>query len=118
MFIGLLIVANIYLYATFLSGLFRTFMVSLWIWALVFWLGVQVYVPPLLIHQEDKNILLIFRNAVLITLRAPLFSLSLVGLLLLTVVIIGVFMVPLILIAMPLISIIENKALLTFLEHS
>ena len=115
--VTLVIVANIYFYTTQFNGWFQGFMVSMSIWALVSWLGVQVYTFPLLIHQENVHALMIFRNAILITLRHPLLTLSLLVSLLLAVVIGGVFTIPLILIVKPLISLIQSNALLTVIQH-
>lgn len=45
-----------------------------WLLALLFWLVMHFYVYPLIIEQEQKRTLLIYRNAALIALARPLFT--------------------------------------------
>jgi hypothetical protein len=53
-----------------LSGLLAV----LWLYVLLTWFAAHLYVYPLIIEQEVKGILVIYRNALLMTVSRPLFS--------------------------------------------
>jgi hypothetical protein len=53
-----------------LSGLLAV----LWLYVLLTWFAAHLYVYPLIIEQEVKSILVIYRNALLMTVSRPLFS--------------------------------------------
>jgi uncharacterized membrane protein YesL len=46
------------------------------IWALLFWLAVQIYLYPLMVYQEDVRLRLLLKNASLLTLAYPFFALG------------------------------------------
>lgn len=46
----------------------------LWIYVLLIWLTAQVYVFPLLVVMEEPRVLVIYRNALLLALSQPLFT--------------------------------------------
>jgi hypothetical protein len=50
---------------------------AVWLLALLFWLMIHLYVYPLLMRQEVHGILLLYRNAALMTLARPIFTISL-----------------------------------------
>jgi len=82
---------------------------------LLFWLGMNVYTFPLLIAQEDKKIVLILKNAALLTLANPLFTFALLSLLAL-IILIGAFITgPFLLVSPSIIATIESQALATLL---
>ena len=51
------------------------FMEILWLYVLLMWLGIQLYVYPLVYEHTQKRALLIYRNAVILTASNPVFSL-------------------------------------------
>ncbi|MDY7039846.1 MAG: hypothetical protein SVX38_03180 [Chloroflexota bacterium] len=57
------------------------------VYALIVWLGTQVYALPLLVRMEDQRTFPILRNALLLCLGYPLFTLTLLALLTLTLII-------------------------------
>jgi len=46
----------------------------LWLYVLLTWFAAHLYVYPLMMEQEAKGILVIYRNALLITVSRPLFT--------------------------------------------
>ena len=56
-------------------------------YAVLVWLGMQIYLFPLLIEQSDKSIRLIFKNALLLTIKNPGFTFTF-GLLLLSMILV------------------------------
>jgi hypothetical protein len=50
-----------------------------WTLTLLFWLGVHLYVAPLLLAQAEARVLLAYRNAVVIMLSRPVASLTVSG---------------------------------------
>ena len=100
---------NAFFYLSRCSGWLR--LISLpWFYALTFWLISQIYVFLLLIEQHDKRILLIFKNALVLTLQNPLFTL-IISLLLILSMVVTLGIVPLaIFLSMSLFTLIQNKA--------
>jgi uncharacterized membrane protein YesL len=85
------------------------------IWALAFWLVIQIYLFPLMIHQEDKRFRLMFKNASLLSLAYPFFALAiLIGLVLVTA-LSGFLIILLPTVWMPLVTLINNRALVSSL---
>ena len=54
---------------------------------MLLWVSMQLYLFPLLIEQEDKRIRLVFRNAVVLALGNPIFTIVF-GLLLVSVILV------------------------------
>jgi uncharacterized membrane protein YesL len=75
------IVFNIGFYATRTDGLLRLTTI-LWLYGLWFWLGMHLYLVPLLHHVQAPRLLDLYRRAALITLGQAVSSLALVLLLL------------------------------------
>lgn len=112
--VTILLIVNILFYLNQPSWLF--YLTILWIYLIIIWLGVLTYVFPLAIEQEDKSIKLIYRNAVLLAVGRPLFTLviALVQLLLLGI---SIALSPLLLLVyVPLSGLISNHALAMSLE--
>jgi uncharacterized membrane protein YesL len=70
---------NVIFYAG-LHSAFAGLLTIVWLYILLTWLAVHLYVFPLLIEQEVKGALLVYRNAVVIAITRPLFTLILVPL--------------------------------------
>jgi len=60
------------------------FVAVLWAYGLLFWLAIHVYVYPLLFRQDELSVPRLYRNAFLIVIGRPLFSLTVLVLWLLT----------------------------------
>ncbi|MHB0875545.1 MAG: DUF624 domain-containing protein [Anaerolineae bacterium] len=113
--VTILIIVNIVFYLQQPSWLF--YLTIIWIYALLIWMGVIIYVFPLAIEQDDKSVKLIYRNAALLALGRPVFTLviAIVQLLLLAA---SIILSPLLLLVyIPLSSLISNHALLISLEE-
>ncbi|MGI6207076.1 MAG: DUF624 domain-containing protein [Anaerolineae bacterium] len=90
----------------------------LWVYALIVWLGALLYVFPLALEQEDKRLLLIYRNALTLAIGRPLFTLV-VGLLSLVLLVASIGIPPLLLLVyIPLSALISNHATIDSLEYA
>jgi uncharacterized membrane protein YesL len=69
----IVILGNMAFYLT-LSGTVAAVLRVLWLYIVVIWLGAQLYVYPLLVEQRDKRVVLIFRNAILMSCMRPIFT--------------------------------------------
>ena len=83
----LVLVVNIGFYVNLSTPGLRLISVPLF-YLLLLWMGMQLYLFPLLIEQEDKHIPLIFKNAFLLTARNMGFTLVL-GLLLISMILVA-----------------------------
>lgn len=79
----IVLASNVVFYGRMGASPLRFFAV-LWAYGLLFWLALHVYVYPLLFRQEEPSIRLLYRNAFLLVIRRPLFSLTVLVLWLLT----------------------------------
>jgi uncharacterized membrane protein YesL len=80
--VTLAIAFNIAFYATRTEGLLRLTTI-LWLYGLWFWLGMHIYLVPLLHHVQEPRLLDLYRRAALITLGQAVPTLLLVLVLLL-----------------------------------
>jgi len=88
------------------------------IWALLFWLAVQVYLFPLMLMQEDNKVLLIVKNASLLALAYPLFALGiLVVTLLATALSVLLIFILLATIWMPFVAVLNSRATVSSLDE-
>lgn len=89
----LLIVYNLSFYLG-VSNLLGGIMLGLWLYALIFWIGLLVYAPALIFLQDTPSLRLIARNAALMAVGRPVFT-FLTIVLMVAIVILSVFlMVP------------------------
>jgi uncharacterized membrane protein YesL len=65
------LLANLYFYALFVEGWLR-YASFLWLYGALFWLGMHVYLLPLMVHVAEPRIFDLYRRAALITLGHPL----------------------------------------------
>lgn len=111
----LLIVFNIYFYIN--SSSWLPLIGFAWLWLLLLSQMIGQYVFPLFIQQDEPNVLLALRNAVVLTLRHPLYSfLMLVFQLVLLALSIGLTL-PLVLLAPALLGLANNFALIGILQE-
>jgi uncharacterized membrane protein YesL len=86
------------------------------LWILIFWLGIQVYLFPLMVLQEEKSLKLILKNASLLTLSYPLFVLG-ICIVIVLVTALSALLPILFLLWMPFVSTLNNRALTFSLER-
>jgi uncharacterized membrane protein YesL len=114
LFLLLLIVSNISFYTSMPNQILRLVSI-LWWYVLAFWLALQIYLFPLLMEQEDKRLLLIFRNAIVLTLQHPFFTIAFLLAILLVLVISVALTVSIVMLSISLIAFLSNRALLTLI---
>jgi uncharacterized membrane protein YesL len=112
--IGVILVIDVVFYLRSSNTLFAI-IGFLGIWALALWLAIQIYIFPLMIHQEDKRLWLIYKNGSLLTLAYPFFAVGvLLGLLLVTALsVLLIILLPTL--WMPLVALINSRALVSSL---
>ncbi|NTU83030.1 MAG: hypothetical protein HGA45_27290, partial [Chloroflexales bacterium] len=69
----LLIGYNLGFYLT-VTNLFGAIMLGLWLYGLLFWLGLLLYAPALVFLQEQPDLRMVARNAFLMALGRPIFT--------------------------------------------
>ncbi|MCC7355052.1 MAG: hypothetical protein IT330_15010 [Anaerolineae bacterium] len=111
-----ILLTNVWFYVNATTGILQ-YLTILWIYLLIIWVAAQIYAFPLLIQMEQPRILLIYRNALLLTLSRPLFTVLLILLLLIATIIGGIFAIILILAIPGLWAIASNRALVHVLEE-
>ncbi len=85
--------------------------VILFLWIMVLWLGIQPYLFPLLMEQEDKRVLLVFKNAILLALVNPGFTVLVIVLLGATLLLSLIFPPLLLLVTFSLAALVDNRAI-------
>jgi hypothetical protein len=113
---GAVLVGDVVFYLNTQSTLFAI-LGLLGLWALAFWLGIQVYLFPLLISQEDKSLKLILKNASLLTLAYPFFSLGIWIVVVLATVVSALAVILLGTLWMPFIALLNSRALISSLDQ-
>ena len=107
---GGLLAANCWFYITRGSIVFK--LVGLiWLYGLAFWLCLQCYLWPLMVEQERKKLLLMYRNSALLIIDNIGFSISLAIVLVLFLALTVVLGLPLLILAGTVIGLVEHKAL-------
>lgn len=113
----LILVVDVWFYFSSDSAVFSV-IGFLGLWALLFWLGVQIYLFPLAFVQEDHSLKLMLKNASLLTLAYPLFAL---GILVVTALVtaLSVLLVFILLatVWMPFIAILNSRATVSSLQQ-
>ena len=85
--------------------------VILFLWIMVLWLSILPYLLPLLVEQEDKRVLLVFKNAILLALVNPGFTVLVMVLLGATLLLSLVFPPLLMLATFSLVALVDNRAI-------
>lgn len=87
----ILIFYNLSFY-TRVDNIFGAIMLGLWLYGLIFWLGLLLYAPALVFLQEEPDLRLVARNAFLMALGRPIFT-FLTIVLMLAIVLLSLFLV-------------------------
>ncbi len=93
----LLLIYNLSFY-TGVNNLFGGIMIGLWLYALIFWSGMLLYAPALVVLQEEPNLRQVARNAFLMAVGRPIFSFATLALMLAVVLLSAFLIIPLFLI--------------------
>ncbi len=112
--ITVLLVVNILFYIQQPNWLF--YLTIIWLYLLILWIGILIYVFPLALEQDNKSVRLIYRNAVLLAMGRPVFTLviAILSVLLLAA---SIVLSPLLLLVyIPLSALVGNHALIVALE--
>lgn len=112
----ILLLTNIWFYVNVASGILQ-YLTILWIYLLIIWALAQLYVYPFLIQMEQPRLVLIYRNALLLTLSRPLFTIVLILLLGAATLLGGILAIILILAIPGLWAIAANRALISVLQE-
>lgn len=107
--------ANFYGYRN-QTDLLAVWLRLMWIVILVFWLGIQLYLWPMLEEMQQPNLRGAVRNAAIMLLQNPLFSLTLLVAVSLIAAISTALIVPWLLFSESVIACIANAAVLNRLE--
>ena len=113
---AIILVTNVWFYVNNTTGILQ-YLTILWIYLLIIWVVAQIYAFPLMIQMEQPRILPIYRNALLLTLSRPLFTILVILLLVVATVIGGALAILLILGIPALWAITANRALVYLLEE-
>ena len=108
------IIANIEFYAGMTNEILRSISI-VWLYLIAYWLALQIYLFPLLIEQKDKRLLLIFRNAIVLTIKHPLFTIILLVVILLLLLISVALALPVVLLSISLVAFLSNRAVLVLI---
>lgn len=113
---GAILAFDLYFYLRAEQLVFRA-IGFLGLWAMAFWLALQLYLFPLLVHQEDKRLKVVIKNAAMLTLAYPFFSLGiLVVALLATALSVLLLFVLVATVWMPFVAVLNSRALVSTLE--
>ncbi len=108
------ILVNLMFYSRFTNWI--RLITILWIYGLILWAAAQLYLFPLLFEQQEPKVLTVVRNAAVLVLAQPLFTLVVFLLAVVLTVICVVLPVLLVLVWPGLMSLIGARALATVLE--
>lgn len=109
------VIMNIYFYGNGTVTWMR-FVAILWLWVIVLVLMGGQYLLPLFCQQEDPSLRLMFRNAFLLALRYPLFSLLMLIFQIALVVISFVTVLPIFLLMPASVAVAANVGMVTILQ--
>jgi hypothetical protein len=106
----ILFVINLQFYAVMLEGALAFVVLTVWVTIGLYWLLIQVFWFPMILELENERILIALRNAVIMVVVTPGFSLVL-GLTLLVLIVLSILLtVPALLITTSLVLLIINHA--------
>jgi hypothetical protein len=106
----LLIASNFRFYSAVLEGALTSLALGIWLVLACYWLLVQIYWFPLILEMEDDRVLPGLRNALVLVIVSPGFSIA-TGLLMLVLLVAGtVLTVPAILLLASLLLLVANHA--------
>lgn len=99
------------------ANLFGGIMIGLWIYLLLLWMMIGIYVFPLIFLQERPALRLIARNALLMAMRHPIYSVATVLLMGVIFAVSAYLAVPFFLISVALLAQWSTRATRTLIEH-
>ncbi|HSJ54044.1 MAG TPA: hypothetical protein VLC52_09885 [Anaerolineae bacterium] len=106
----LLIASNLRFYAVVVEGTWTSLALGIWLVLACYWLLVQIYWFPIILEMENDRVLLGLRNALVLVIVSPGFSVV-TGLLMLVLLVVGTLLtVPAILILASLLLLMSNHA--------
>jgi len=110
------ILVNLMFYSRFTNWV--QLITILWIYVLILWATAQLYLFPLLFEQREPKVLMAVRNAAVLVLAQPLFTLGVFILALLITLLCTVLPILLILVWPGLMALIGSRALMEALEQT
>ena len=110
----LALVANIEFYSGMANEILRSISI-VWLYLTAYWLVLQIYLFPVLMEQNDKRLLLVFRNAIVLTVKHPVFTIILFVIILLLLLISVALAVPMVLLSISLVAFLGNRAVLVLI---
>jgi uncharacterized membrane protein YesL len=111
---GIIVWVNIWFYDRFDAWPAQVLQL-LWVYALVVWTLIQLYVLPLLLEQREPRVLLALRNAALLVVTDPVFTLLLAIVLVLEVGLCVALAAPVALLMTAMAALLLNRAVLALL---
>jgi hypothetical protein len=113
----ILLFANIQFYGTIVQGTWTTFALAAWLIVAIYWLLSQVFWFPMILELENEKVLLALRNALVMVIITPGFSVT-VGILMVVLSAICVALtVPAIVLMAALLLLMANHATRSRLAH-
>ena len=105
-----LLITNLQFYAFVLEGAWTNFALSLWLVLGLYWGLVQIFWFPMILELENEKVLLGLRNAVVMVIVSPGFSISLGLILLVLSVLCVILSVPAVLVMASFLLLVANHA--------
>ena len=112
-----LIASNIQFYGLILQGTWTNFAVSIWLVIGLYWLITQIYWFPMILELESEKVLEALRNALVLVIISPGFSVTAAVILAILTILCIVLTVPLLLFMTVLLLLISNRATCDRLSH-
>jgi uncharacterized membrane protein YesL len=112
-----LTVTNFQFYAVVLQGAWTNFALSVWVVVAIYWLIAQIYWFPMLLELESEKVLEALRNALVLVIISPGFSLTMAFILLILAALCIALTVPIPLFMAALLLLIINHATRSRLAH-
>jgi hypothetical protein len=106
----LLLASNLQFYAVVLEGIWTNFALSIWLVVGVYWGLVQIYWFPMILELKNEKVFLALRNAVVMVIASPGFSIALGLILLVLSVLCIVLTVPAVLLMAAVLLLAANHA--------
>jgi hypothetical protein len=114
----ILILANVQFYGSILQGAWTNIALSVWLVVGIYWLLTQIFWFPMILELETEKVLLALRNALLMVIVTPGFSITLGAVMLVLVVLCVGLSVPAMVIMGSLLLLIANHATRSRLAHA
>jgi hypothetical protein len=106
----ILLATNVQFYGVLLEGTWTIFALAIWVLVAVYWFLVQVFWFPMMLELQNEKLLLALRNALLMALATPGFSLTLAVIMIVLLILCVVLVFPAMLFMAALVLLISNHA--------